>query len=207
MQDRVLTLRVPDGRKMALPVGVWFLALYDLLNEDDKLKLFNNTEKIYNDNIKEAQKARKKKIANKKTQATYSMAAEAGGMECTDTPRKMTTPQTDDEFLESLNIKPFQTSRQMNAKYHGDYWVCDRVRGLTCLVICDDNIIVWTSKYLKKFTRQPMCNLMNWLSNESDVRQLPKTLQEFKIMSYREAIVLMAVVGLWCGLIIGYSLG
>lgn len=106
MQNRILTLCVPDGRKMALPVGVWFLALYDLLDEDDKLKLFNRTEKIYNAGIEDAQKARKKSMSDKKTQATYSMAAEAGGMECTPPPRMMTRPQTDDEFLESCCIKP-----------------------------------------------------------------------------------------------------
>ena len=60
------------------------------------------------------------------------------------------------------------------AKFHGDYWVCDPVKKLTCLVICDDDIIVWTSKYLKKFTRQPMNNLIQWLSYGSQVRQLPK---------------------------------
>ncbi len=59
--------------------------------------------------------------------------------------------------------------------YNGDYWVCDEVKGFTCLVVCEDNVIVWTSALLKKFTRQPMSNLLRWLSPRSQVRQLPKS--------------------------------
>ena len=53
MDDRLLTLRVADGRSLTAPTGVWFLALYDIMNPDERLKLFDRVVRIRDRHLKQ----------------------------------------------------------------------------------------------------------------------------------------------------------
>lgn len=47
--ERVLTLKSPNGEELTAPAGVWLLALYDLMPDEDRSLLFDRVKRMRDD--------------------------------------------------------------------------------------------------------------------------------------------------------------
>ncbi len=102
-QRGILTLNLSDGRKIAAPTGVWFLALYDLMGEKERVILFERVLKI-RASMENADSVSSSGGAGTNGKTVHSMRADGGGMAIV--PASVPPTIYDDTFLRMCNIEP-----------------------------------------------------------------------------------------------------
>ena len=99
MDNRVLTLRMEDGRFITAPTGIWFLALWDVMNHVEKNKLFGRMEQIRDSQLRKIDEGT---VTVPRKHPTLDDVKKT--MRICD---KSYWDGTDEEFLKSMMIKPF----------------------------------------------------------------------------------------------------
>ena len=106
MDNRVLTLRMEDGRVITAPTGIWFLALWDVMNQEEKSKLFGRMELIRDNQLRKMNDADRQKMMGKDPYSRgYASVPEPKRYYRSGD--KSFWNGTDEEFLKSMMIEPF----------------------------------------------------------------------------------------------------